>query len=128
MATEEQPIKKVEPGGLLADVALFYTQGYRLVHICCTRLADDSFELTYAFDKDYKLHNLRITVNRETEIPSITQVYGGAFLYENEINELFGVKIKGINLDFGGHLYKKKIAFPFSMKMAKVDATCLKGQ
>ena len=33
-------------------------QGYRFVQICCTRVPE-GFELTYSFDKDYELKNLR---------------------------------------------------------------------
>jgi len=128
MAAEEQPIRKIEVGDLVARASEFYLTGYRLVHITCTKTGENAFDLTYGFDKDYKLESLRLSITNETEIPSITKAYGGAFLYENEINELFGVKIKGISLDFGGHLYKKKIAYPFSVNTNKVDSTCQKGQ
>ena len=127
MRDEEQPIKPVGLNELLSNVESFHKDEYRIVQICCTKLAENSFELTYSFDKDYKFLNIRISVTSETEIPSITGIYGGAFLYENEINELFGMKIKGINVDYKGNFYKKKIQAPFSAP-SRVDDSCQKGQ
>ena len=60
-------------------------------------------------------------------MPSITGVYEGAYLYENEIRELFGVKFKGINVDYNGHLYKKKAEAPFAAGANKEDESCRKG-
>jgi ech hydrogenase subunit D len=114
MTFEEQPIKTVDVKELLGHVDEFHKMGYRFVQACCTKLGPNSFEITYSFDKDLKLTNLRIAVTGEEEIPSITGIYRGMFLYENEMMELFGVKVTGINLDFKGTLYKKKIQHPFS--------------
>ena len=125
MKRETQPIKNIEPKELIAKVDEFHKQGYRMVQACCTKLAEDSFEITYSFDKEYKLENLRVTIPQEIELPSITGVYGGAFLYENEMHELFGISFKGINVDFKGHLYKKKIKYPFTVE-SKVDESCQK--
>jgi len=127
MAEGEQPVKAVKLKELLGEAEAYKEKGYRLVHICCTKLAENSFELTYAFDKDYKLENLRITAARETEIPSVTRIFPGAFLYENEIMEFFGVAIKGVSVDFKGHLYKKKVEHPFAVDTDKVDESCKKG-
>jgi len=123
MKRETQPIKNIEPKELIAKVEEFHKQGYRMVQACCTKLTENGFEVTYSFDKDYKLENLRVTIPQEIELPSVTGVYGGAFLYENEMHELFGISFKGINVDFKGHLYKKKIKYPFSAE-SKVDESC----
>lgn len=128
MVGEEQPVRKVGVDELLGEAEEYRENGYRLVHICCTKLAENSFELTYAFDREYKLESLRITVTRETQIPSVTKIFRGAFLYENEIMEFFGVTIKGISVDFKGHLYKKRVKYPFSVDTNKVDDSCKKGQ
>jgi ech hydrogenase subunit D len=112
MKGEPQPFRKVSQKELLSGAQELRKEGYRIVQICCT-LIDGGFELTYSFDKDYKFTSLRLTVTPQTEVQSITGVYGGAFLYENEIKELFGVKFKGINIDYNGHFYKKKVDAPF---------------
>lgn len=116
MRWESQPVKTVTQEELLSGAQELRRQGYRIVQICCT-MAGGRFELTYSFDKDYRFTNLRLTVDRQTEVRSITGVYGGAFLYENEIKELFGVKFKGISIDYNGHFYKKKMQTPFACGM-----------
>ena len=126
MKREEQPIKEIEVKDLLKEVEKFHKEGYRLVQACGTKMGEDSFEVMYSFDKDYRFRNIRITVPQEVEIPSITSIYGGAFLYENEIHELFGLSFKGISIDFKGHLYKKKIKYPFAQDIKKVDESCQK--
>ncbi len=40
----------------------------------------------------------------EEEIPSISFIYPFAFIYENEIKELFGVMIRDITMDFNNPL------------------------
>jgi ech hydrogenase subunit D len=113
MKWESQPLKAVTQKELLSGAQELKDKGYRVVQICCTML-DGKFELTYSFDRDYQFTSMRVTVTPETEVQSITGVYAGAFLYENEIKELFGVKFKGINIDYNGHFYKKKVNAPFA--------------
>jgi ech hydrogenase subunit D len=50
----------------------------------------------------------------DTEIPSITKIYPCAFLYENEMHDLFGIRIKDINIDYKGTLYKLARPKPFN--------------
>ncbi|OHD55745.1 MAG: hypothetical protein A2Y33_13980 [Spirochaetes bacterium GWF1_51_8] len=94
--------------------------GYRLVQICCTSLAAGSvehanaLEMIYSFDKDLDLVNLKITIGANTEIGSISPIYPAAYLYENEVHDLFGVSIKDMTLDFKGNLYKTAIPCPMN--------------
>jgi ech hydrogenase subunit D len=46
-------------------------------------------------------------------------IYPNAFLYENEIHDLFGVAIKNINIDYRGTLYRTAIKVPFSVENIK---------
>jgi ech hydrogenase subunit D len=46
-------------------------------------------------------------------VPSITSVYWCAFAYENEMHDLFNVKVEGNAVDFGGKFYATKVPFPF---------------
>jgi len=108
MRVEEQPIIRVEPKDILRKAEELHNEGYRQIQMHCTKVADDNYEINYSFEKNYQLKTLRMNITQETEIPSITETYWGAFMYENEIHELFGITFKGINIDFKGNLYKKK--------------------
>lgn len=121
MTAEEQPIRSIDPKDLLESVGKFRSLGYRFVQLCATKLDENSYEITYSFDKDYEFSNLRLKVSQETEIPSVTSIYRGAFLYENETRELFGINFTGINVDYGGYLYKKRIDHPFSVDSSRED-------
>lgn len=86
--------------------------GCRLSHIMCQK-RDDALELIYAFDNKLVLENIHVKFTIDQEIESISDMFSYAFLYENEIKELFGAKMVNISLDFGGNLYQtsKKNAF-----------------
>jgi ech hydrogenase subunit D len=113
--SEPQEIIPIEKDALLGAVSDLFAQGYRMVQIGCTTLAD-AYELNYSFDKDYLFKNLRITVQQQDEIQSISVIYPNAFLYENEINDLFGLNIKNISVDYKGAFYRTAIKTPFSIE------------
>ena len=46
-------------------------------------------------------------------MPSISAIYWCAFLYENELHDLFNVQVEGMAVDFKGHLYETTVKFPF---------------
>lgn len=110
---DEQILKEISANDLLAEILKIKNDGYRLVAVTCTN--KDGMELTYSFDKDHELLNLRILTDTETELPSISIIYPYSFLYENEIKELFGLKIIGITPDFNDSLYKIPVKTPFQM-------------
>lgn len=97
-------IKTIEPADLVDTARTLKEEGYRMVQICATKIPD-AFELTYSFDKDHELYHFRVTVPEELEIMSITDSYFAAFVYENEMKDLFGIKIKHIALDFQGNFF-----------------------
>ena len=95
-------------------------EGYRLVQIGATRLPEH-VELTYSFDRDLRLANLRLQVPAaEARVPSISSIYWCAFLYENEMHDLFNVQVEGMAVDFHGHLYETAVKFPFGSTKAPV--------
>lgn len=110
---KEQILKEISPNDLLTEIMKIKNDGYRLVAITCTN--KNGMELTYSFDKDYELLNIRLTTDTDTELPSISILYPYSFLYENEIKELFGVKITGIMPDFNDNLYKIPVKTPFGV-------------
>ena len=84
----------------------------RLVQICCTKT--DGFELTYSFDINNNVTHIRLIINEDQEIESVSDLFKPAFLYENEMKDLFGVKINNVSPDFQGEFYKLSKQAPFS--------------
>ena len=113
--SEPQEIIPIQKDALLGAVSDLFARGYRMVQIGCTTL-DNAYELNYSFDKDYHFKNLRVTAQREDEIQSISVIYPNAFLYENEIHDLFGIKIKNMSVDYKGAFYRTAIKTPFSIE------------
>lgn len=105
-------IKLVEPRNLVTEVLELKYRDYRLIQICAAK-AGDRFEITYSFGKEYKMVGLRLSILPDEEIVSISDIYEYAFLYENEIHDLFGIAIKMISLDYKGKLYRIKEEAPF---------------
>jgi ech hydrogenase subunit D len=94
-------------------------EGCRLVQISATQLPGE-VELTYSFDLNSQLTNLRLVIPAGTRLASISGIFGCAVLYENEIHDLFGVPVDGLSIDFKGNLYKTAVKFPFG----SVKAPC----
>lgn len=118
MRREEQPIEVIGIETLMDRVAAKKIEGTRLVQIGCA-VVEGTNEITYSFeDRDHRLTNLRIVVEPGGTLPSITPVYWGAFVYENEIHDLYGLTVTGINVDYGGHFYATKVPFPFAAPSA----------
>jgi ech hydrogenase subunit D len=109
---EEQEMVSIDKKELVGAAADLMASGYRLVQICCTTLAD-CYEMNYSFDRDYRFKNLRFRVKTGEEVQSITCIYWNAFLYENEIHDLFGIPITNIVIDYRGTLYRTRIPTPF---------------
>ena len=120
---ESQTILPISVGDVVSKAELAKKDGNRLVQIGCTKIEDD-FEILYVYDKEYRMTCYRITVKQADEIPSISGVYWGAFVYENEIHDLFGIHVTGINIDFKGTFYKTTIKHPFSVIIVKEDDSC----
>ena len=112
MMIEEQTTTPIDVGKLIGRVEQFRSGGYRLVQINATKVGD-LYEINYSFDKDYKFENIRITIPIDMEVPSISGMYWGAFIYENEMHDLFGIQVKGINIDYKGNLIQTTIRYPF---------------
>ncbi len=72
------------------------------------------FEVAWAFAKGRELETIRVQIEAGEAVPSVSEYFGAAFLYENEIRELFGINVTGIGLDLHGQLYKTATRVPFS--------------
>lgn len=119
----QQQIILVEPINLLNKVALMKKDGCRLVQILCTRV-EEGYELTYSFDKDYFLYNLRVIAPEHSSVMSITSQYWYAFVWENEIHDLFGLRVEFIapEVDYGGHFFHLAEETPWNVYEASAKA------
>ena len=78
---------------------------YRFVQILAVN-TEAGIDLIYSFMKDGVLVNSKIlAVQKDDVVPSITDRFLEAFVFENEIHDLFGVTFKDIAIDFAGHFY-----------------------
>lgn len=96
-------------------------RGWAFVQIAAiTREA--SVELVYTYtdpDREVPGHDAYVVdVPDGTQVPSITEVFPEAFVFENEIHDLFGVEVDGINIDFQGEFYTVQVAYPMNPRAA----------
>ncbi len=113
-----ESVNTIEPITLtefMPQVIRFKMDGWHVVQLCAARLPD-GYELSYSFGKGYDMRTLRLTIGTDDKVPSITQVYPGAFLQENEAAELFGVEIESIQGDYHDKLYRIARPTPFKEK------------
>jgi ech hydrogenase subunit D len=122
--TEQQTLIPIEIGELLFKVKQLNDSRHRLVQIGCTKLENN--EITYAFDKDYHFTYLKLIAPPSgAVIPSISAIYWSAFLYENEIHDLFGVTFTDMVIDFHGNFYRtsQSQAFSYCERLDKATQT-----
>lgn len=109
---EEYQIIKIEPGELALKTLEQKRKGARLVQICAVSI-ENGYELSYSYATGYDFLNYRLVIDENVEIPSISEIFPSAILYENEMAELFGVKIDFIKLDYHNKLYRIDQETPF---------------
>ncbi len=119
----EEILVEIDPSNLLPKIMEMKKNGYRLSQICAAYIAEQ-FELSYSFadDTTYQYITLRIVIDPDTEIPSITELIPQAVFYENEMKELFGVKIQMISMDYENRLYRIKQTAPLGPQSKNEDA------
>ena len=108
----ESIVESILPADLQAKALTLKNAGYHIVQMCAVR-KPAAYELSYSFAKEYDMINIRFTVAEDDEVITISNIFAPAFLYENEIRDLFGVKIKMISLDYEGNLYRIDAKTPF---------------
>lgn len=117
-------VSVIETGSLLSEVDELRASGWRIVQILCVARPEGA-EVTYSFGLGLEMRSLRIVVPAEASVPSVTALYPGAFLYENEIRDLYGVRIERIRDDWQGKVYDVAREKPFSK--VRVDAISSEG-
>ena len=110
-------IREIDVNTLLEQVMRQKNDGRRLSQACAAYV-NDKFELSYSFanDESYDYETLRVVVDTDTVVPSITDSMPHALFYENEMKELFGVKIEMITLDYDNKLYRIEQVAPLGPK------------
>jgi ech hydrogenase subunit D len=98
-------IVSVRPQDLVGEAARIKVEGYRLVTISCVAVDAQAIDILYHFDKGLTLKHFRVTVAKDSSVPSISAVYAAAFLVENEIQDLFGIAFDGLVVDYRRTLY-----------------------
>ncbi|MCX6656921.1 MAG: FAD-dependent oxidoreductase [Candidatus Bathyarchaeota archaeon] len=98
--TEDMVAEKSEMFNKLSELK---AQGARLITITALD-HDKEIEYVYNFARDLNVVNLRVKTSRREPMPSISSLYPSAFLFENELQDLFKIQVSGISVDFGGKL------------------------
>lgn len=115
-------IRIIERDHLLEEAMIMKSQGQRLSQACAS-YKDGKYELSYSFSDDETLSytTLRVYVGLTETVPSLNDLYPYASFYENEMKELFGVKIALINPDYHDKFYRIKAVAPFLPEEAKKE-------
>ena len=119
----DEIIEEITVGELLTKAMGLKKAGYRLSQACAAYV-DEKYELSYSFAEDstYQYHTLRVVVDTDTEVPSITDIVPPAVFYENEMKELCGVKINMISLDYENRFYRIEKEAPLGPNKNKEEA------
>ncbi len=96
---------KIDKSEIVSEGKKLLDAGGKFVTVVCNDL-DADMEITYFFssNRGIDMQGLRCTVAKGEEVPSLTGETLSVVLIENELQELFGLKVKGIAIDYGGHM------------------------
>ena len=119
---------------LLGRVQTLKHDGIRFVQMCA-ETTEAGIDLLYTFYDEVRDHALNLCVygiTKDSQVPSIQDLYFAAFSYENETHDLYGVNFANMKLDFGGHFFNLACSEPMTIitpeikrereKLAKVKA------
>lgn len=106
-------LEEIDLAALLNKIKEVKNDDFRVMQICATKIGDD-YEILYTFERGYDVRHVKTSVSPGTHVPSISDMFPSAFLYENEIHDLFGIAIDGINHDYKGGLYRTAEESPFA--------------
>ena len=106
-------IQNITPDEILDLSLKLKNDNYRLVQICATRLSDN-IVVDYTFGRSYEVKNLRTEIPADGDLPSISSIFYPAFLYENEMHDLYGITFRHLEIDYKGTLYRTAVKNPFN--------------
>lgn len=93
-------VTEVTVDAIVNEVMKMKNDGYRLVTFSTYAVGEKELGIMYHFDKDLAEAHLRLIVDKEKPIPSVSGVYFCAMLVENEIQDQWNVKFDGLVVDF----------------------------
>ncbi len=96
---------RIDATAIVSEGKKLLDTGCKFVTAVCNDLGEQ-LEVIYLFssNRGTEMKGFRCAVAKDEEIPSLTGTTLAAVLIENELQELFGLKIKGIAIDYGGHM------------------------
>ena len=106
-------IINITPEEILSYALKLHNEHYRLIQICATRVSD-KIVVDYTFGRGYDALDLKTELECDGELPSISSIFYPAFLYENEMHDLYGITIRHLEIDYGGKLYRTAVKNPFN--------------
>ena len=90
---------RTDKAGLIPEVQKMLDQNARLGAISAVDLGD-KFDVIYHFEVPLDFAHIRVEVDKNDVLPSISGIYLAAVTSENEVREQLGVKIEDIALDY----------------------------
>lgn len=98
-------IKEVHKDNIVSEGKKLLDAGARFVTAVCNDLKE-VLEVTYFFstNRGTELTCLRYKIGKDEEVASLSGTTLATVLIENEMKELFGLKVKDLAIDYGGHL------------------------
>lgn len=105
---------EIQPLELTKYATEMLAKGARLGQIMCSAV-EGAYELTYNFDVNRNLESLRVVVLLGEKLMSITHSYLYAFIWENEIHDLFGLEFENMvpELDYHGNFFRMEKKTPW---------------
>lgn len=96
-----------------------FVDGYRLSQICSVAYEGYN-EVIYSVNLDYHMENYKIKLPIDEEVKSFSDIFPAATLYENEIKELWGVKVIGMAIDYHDRFYRIEKETPFKKQITVI--------
>ena len=112
--SETMTIQAIELDKIAPKAAELQEDGWRLVQMCASD-AGDNLEILYTFARKTDWENFRVALPKlGAPLPSISPSFLCAFTYENEMKDLFGIKVDGLVLDYKGHFIQTEKKTPWA--------------
>lgn len=97
--------RTIPPDGLPAETRRLRDGGWRFVTATAVP-RPDAWTVLYHFERNERLCHLRVEIGLNDAVPAIDEAFPAAFLVENEMGELQGLRVAGMSIDYAGRLYR----------------------
>lgn len=77
-------------------------RGYRFVTMTVVDKGEE-FDIFYHFDLDYEMVTYQLVLKKGDILPSISGICFAAVIVENEIQDLFGITVSNLAIDYEKH-------------------------